>query len=159
LRDEQSRCLQSRSDALTGNLGASRADGFDDLGVVDAMEVFEATRWTGRPGDQLNSVVGMALAKSIYAVPTRTRLVAPVTSIPAMRATVSAPTPIPRVYTCYRFTTKLRANGDMLARCIDRIPPPCMPNTGHGPRREVDGCDMREPRERRTGECMPQPPT
>jgi hypothetical protein len=30
----------------------------------------KTTRWTGRPGYPLRSTVGMALAKSVYAVPT-----------------------------------------------------------------------------------------
>jgi hypothetical protein len=40
----------------------------------------------------------MALAKSIYAVPTWTRLVALVTEHPALRAAITADTPVPSVY-------------------------------------------------------------
>jgi phosphohistidine swiveling domain-containing protein len=55
-------------------------------------------------------MVGMALAKSIYAVPTRTRLVALVTEHASLRAAVSGSTEsVPSVYACYRFTAKLRA--------------------------------------------------
>ena len=32
----------------------------------------EATRWTGRPGYPLRAMIGMALVKSIYAIPTWT---------------------------------------------------------------------------------------
>jgi hypothetical protein len=46
-------------------------------------------------------MVGMALAKSIYAVPTWTRLVALVTEHPALRAAITAGTPVPSVYACY----------------------------------------------------------
>ena len=63
----------------------------------------------------------MALAKSIYAVPTWTRLVALVTEHPALRAAICGGTPVPSVYACYRFTAKLRVYGDMLTGCIDRV--------------------------------------
>jgi len=75
----------------------------------------EATRWTGRRGYPIRSVVGMALAKSIYAVPTWTRLVALVSEHPALRAAITRGTPVPSVYARYRFATKLRTYGDMLA--------------------------------------------
>jgi hypothetical protein len=44
--------------------------------VLDSSEIaalvseLEATRWTGRPGYPIRGMIGMALAKSIYAVPT-----------------------------------------------------------------------------------------
>jgi len=67
-------------------------------------------------------MVGMALAKSIYAVPTWTRLVALVTEHASLRAAVCGSTgDMPSVFACYRFTAKLRANGDMLDRCIDSV--------------------------------------
>jgi hypothetical protein len=73
-------------------------------------------------------MVGIALAKSIYAVPTWTRLVALVTEHAALRATATGSTPTPTIYACDRFTAKLRANGDMLARDIDRVTAPCTPS-------------------------------
>ena len=60
----------------------------------------EATRWTDRPGYPIRSMVGMALAKSIYAVATWTRLVAVITEHAALRATVTGSTPMPTVYAC-----------------------------------------------------------
>ena len=62
--------------------------------VLDSPEVaaliadLERTRWTGRPGYPIRAMVGMALAKSIYAVPTWTRLVALVTEHPSLRAAI-----------------------------------------------------------------------
>jgi hypothetical protein len=44
--------------------------------VLDSPEIaalvseLEATRWTGRPGYPIRGMIGMALAKTIYAVPT-----------------------------------------------------------------------------------------
>jgi hypothetical protein len=66
-------------------------------------------------------MVGMALAKSIYAVPTWTRLVALISEHGELRAAITAGTPTPSVYACYRFTSKLRTYSDMLARCVDRV--------------------------------------
>src|SRR5215217_9274117 len=95
--------------------------------VLDSPEVsalvrdLEATRWTGRPGYPIRSMVGMALAKSIYAVPTWTRLVALVAEHASLRVAIAGPTPVPSVYASYRFTAKLRAYSDMLDGCIARV--------------------------------------
>jgi hypothetical protein len=96
--------------------------------VLDSPEIaalvseLEATRWTGRPGYPIRGLVGMALAKSVYAVPTWTRLVALVTEHSSLRAAVCGSTPdVPSVYACYRFAAKLRLYSDMLERCIDRV--------------------------------------
>src|SRR5215217_2181190 len=95
--------------------------------VLDSPEVsalvrdLEATRWTGRPGYPIRSMVGMALAKSIYAVPTWTRLVALVAEHASLRVAIAGSTPVPSVYACYRFTAKLRAYSDMLDGCIARV--------------------------------------
>jgi hypothetical protein len=60
----------------------------------------------------------VALAKSIYAIPTWTRTVALVREHAALRtAIVRGVGDVPSVYACYRFTTKLRAYSDMLAIC------------------------------------------
>ncbi len=64
----------------------------------------------------------MALAKSIYAVPTWTRTVALVREHAALRAVITVGSPdVPSVYACYRFTAKLRAYSEILDRCIDRM--------------------------------------
>jgi hypothetical protein len=72
-------------------------------------------------------MVGMALAKSFYAVPTWTRLVALVSEHSTLRAVITSGThDLPSVYVCYRFAVKLRTYelrtyGDMLDRCIDGV--------------------------------------
>ena len=105
-------------------------------------------------------MVGIALAsRSIYAVPTWTRLVALITEHAAMRATVTGSTPMPTVYACYRFTAKLRANGDMLARDIDRVTAPCTPSarTSAATRQATSPTRAKE---HQTGERgLPQPAT
>jgi transposase len=68
-------------------------------------------------------MVGMALAKSMYAIPTWTRTVALVREHAALRAAVvgSLSSDVPSVYACDRLTAKLRVYGDMLTGCIDRV--------------------------------------
>src|ERR1022692_427532 len=76
------------------------------------------TRWTGRPGYPLRALVGLALVKSLYTIPTWTRTVALVADHAALRATLGA---VPSVDAAYRFTRKLRKHGDMLTGCLDSV--------------------------------------
>src|SRR5204862_1004083 len=78
----------------------------------------EATRWTGRPGYPVRAMVGLTLIKSIYTLPTWTRTLALVRDHAALRDTLGA---VPSVHAAYRFTVKLRRNGDALAECVERI--------------------------------------
>jgi hypothetical protein len=95
--------------------------------VLDSPEIaalvseLEATRWTGRPGYPLRSLVGMALVKSVYAIPTWTRTVALVREHEALRAAIASTREVPSVYACYRFTAKLRAYSHLLDACLDRV--------------------------------------
>lgn len=95
--------------------------------VLDSPEIagliseLEATRWTGRPGYPIRAMVGMALAKSLYAIPTWTRTVALVREHVALRSAVAGDGEAPSVYACYRFATKLRAFGPLLDACIGRV--------------------------------------
>jgi len=91
---------------------------------IDALIVeLAATRWTGRPGYPIRTMVGMALAKSLYALPTWTRTVALVREHTALRATLSCPDPsqVPSIDACYRFTAKLRTFKPLLDACIGRV--------------------------------------
>jgi Transposase DDE domain len=95
------------------------AEVLDSPEIAALVSQLEATRWTGRPGYPIRPMVGMALAKSIYAVPTWTRLVALVSEHATLRAVITGAThDVPSVYACYRFTAKLRAYSDLLAQCI-----------------------------------------
>jgi transposase len=97
------------------------AEVLDSPEIAALVSELEATRWTGRPGYPMRGMIGMALAKSIYAVPTWTRTVALVREHAALRAVITGGTPVPSVYACYRLTAKLRQYDDMLARCIERV--------------------------------------
>lgn len=91
--------------------------------LLDSSEVgalvadLEATRWTGRPGYPLRAMVGMALVKSLYTLPTWTRTVRLVAEHAALQDALGA---IPSIDACYRFTRKLRRHGDLLTACIER---------------------------------------
>jgi len=63
-------------------------------------------------------MIGMALAKSLYALPTWTRVVALAREHSALAAVIAPDGEVPSVYACYRFTAKLRDHAPMLERCI-----------------------------------------
>ena len=118
--------------------------------VLDSPEIaalvsdLETTRWTGRPGYPIRSMIGMALAKSIHAVPTWTRTVALVREHSALRTAIAGEHhDVPSVYVCYRFTVKLRTFSDMLDRCIDGVTASLseqLPEYGRNV--AIDGSDM-----------------
>jgi Transposase DDE domain/Transposase domain (DUF772) len=95
--------------------------------LLDSPEIrrligeLEATRWTGRPGYPVRTMVGLALAKSLYAIPTWTKTVALVGEHWKLQRVLGCEGAPPSVYAAYRFAEKLRDNGDMLDRCIDGV--------------------------------------
>ena len=66
-------------------------------------------------------MIGMALAKSLYALPTWTRTVALVNEHSPLAAVIAPDGEVPSVYACYRFTAKLRDHADLLQGCIARV--------------------------------------
>jgi hypothetical protein len=66
-------------------------------------------------------MIGMALAKSIYSIPTWTRTVALVREHAALRDAIACDGDVPSVYACYRFAAKLRKFSAMLDACLDRV--------------------------------------
>jgi Transposase DDE domain/Transposase domain (DUF772) len=85
------------------------------------IEELSATRWTGRPGHPVRTMVGLALAKSLYAIPTWTKAVALFAEHWRLQRVLGCEGKPPSVYAAYRFAEKLRDNGDMLDRCIDGV--------------------------------------
>lgn len=90
----------------------------DSPEIARLIEDLEETRWTGRPGYPIRALLGVALAKSIYAIPTWSRTVALVHEHEALQRALGA---VPSVYAAYRFSVKLRMHGDLLERCIERV--------------------------------------
>jgi transposase len=64
-------------------------------------------------------MVGMALAKSLYAIPTWTRTVRLVREHAALQAALGGHAP--SEWACYRFAAKLRAYHGLLDACLDRV--------------------------------------
>lgn len=81
----------------------------------------EATRWTGRPGYPIRTMIGLALAKTLYAVPTWTKTVALAREHWALQRALGCEGKVPSVFSCYRFAEKLRENSGALERCIDSV--------------------------------------
>ncbi len=114
--------------------------------LLDSPEIaaliagLEDTRWTGRPGYPLRAMVGMALVKSLYSIPTWTRTVALVSEHAALQAALGA---TPSVYACYRFGAKLRAHGGLLNACIAGVLGSLRAeHPGMGENVAIDGSDM-----------------
>lgn len=76
----------------------------------------EAVRWTGRPGYPIRAMVGMCLAKSLYAIPTWSRTCRLVAEHPGLQAVLGC---VPSQWACYRFAKTLRTHRvGFLEKCI-----------------------------------------
>jgi hypothetical protein len=93
----------------------------DSPEIAGLIADLEATRWTGRPGYPLRAIVGMALAKSIYALPTWTRTVRLVREHAGLQAALGCEGDPPSEWACYRFAAKLREHKHLLDACIDSV--------------------------------------
>jgi IS5 family transposase len=110
--------------------------------VSRLIDELQATRWTGRPGYPIRAMVGMALAKSIYAIPTWTRTVALVREHAGLLAALGSDE-CPSVYACYRFATKLREHQHLLDACIAAVLTRLRAeNRGMGENVAIDASDM-----------------
>ena len=104
------------------------AGGTGQLAVLlDSPEIgrlireLEETRWTGRPGFPVRTMVGLALVKSLYALPTWTKVTALVAEHWKLQRALDCEGDPPSKWAAYRFAAKLRENGDKLERCIDAV--------------------------------------
>ena len=86
--------------------------------VSSLIDELQKTRSTGRPGFPLRAMVGMALAKSMYAIPTWTRTVALVREHSELAAVIAPDGEVPSLWACYRFAGKLREHMELLQECI-----------------------------------------
>lgn len=126
---------RSVADTLAGVLASPE--------VARLIEDLERTRWTGRPGYPIRSMVGMAFAKSMYVVPTWTRTVELVREHTTLAAVIAPGGDVPSVYACYRFCKKLRDHAPLLERCItDTITALKTSTPGLGEHVAIDASDM-----------------
>jgi Transposase DDE domain/Transposase domain (DUF772) len=128
---------------------APRSAASELAGLLDSPEIaglvrdLEATRWTGRPGYPIRAMVGMALAKSMYAIPTWTRTVRLVAEHAALQAALGCENATPSEWACYRFTAKLRAFKPLLDACLTAVLARLHEaNPGMGESIAIDGSDL-----------------
>lgn len=86
--------------------------------IAQLITNLEALHWTGRPGFPVKSLVGAALVKAVYCLPTWTRTASLVAEHAALREAIGG---APSVHALYRFAGKLRKHGDVLSKCIDSV--------------------------------------
>ncbi|MCA1707076.1 MAG: transposase, partial [Actinobacteria bacterium] len=73
--------------------------------IARLISDLQETRWTGRPGYPIRAMVGLALVKSVYALPTWSRTVRLVAEHAALQDVLGD---APSIDAVYRFTVKLR---------------------------------------------------
>jgi len=86
--------------------------------IAGLIADLQLTRWTGRPGYPIRAMVGLALVKSVYALPTWTRAVNLVRDHAGLRDTLGA---APSDDAAYRFTKKLREHNAKLTSRIEEV--------------------------------------
>src|SRR5437899_3845398 len=82
--------------------------------LIDAL----APRGRGRKGFGARALVGACLVKTLFALPTWTRVAALIAEHPGLQDVLGGS---PSCWACYRFTVKLRENQPALADCLDRV--------------------------------------
>ncbi len=89
-----------------------------DSPEVAALIQALAPRGRGRKGFGPRTLVGACLVKTLFALPTWTRVAALIAEHPGLQAVLGG---FPSVWACYRFTVKLRENQPALADCLDAV--------------------------------------
>ncbi|MGH3856383.1 MAG: transposase [Pseudonocardiaceae bacterium] len=90
----------------------------DSPEIARLISDLQETRWTGRPGYPIRAMVGLALVKSVYALPTWSRTVRLVAEHAALQDVLGD---APSIDAVYRFTVKLRKHSSVLEACLDRV--------------------------------------
>src|ERR1700692_569036 len=89
--------------------------------IAGLIADLDDSRWTGRPGYPIRSMVGIALAKTLYSISTWTKIIALVKEHESLSQVIAPNGDIPSVYACYRFTKKLREYDHLLEKCIGKV--------------------------------------
>jgi transposase, IS5 family len=100
---------------------AEVANLLDSPEIAGLIANLESTRWTGRPGYPIRTMVGLSLAKSLYAIPTWTKVLALVGEHWKLQRVLGCEGNPPSHWSAYRFAAKLRENAPMVERCIDEV--------------------------------------
>lgn len=102
----------------------ARRTAVDDVAeLLDSPEVAAliaalAPKGRGRKGFGPRTLVAACLVKTLFALPTWTRVAALIAEHPGLQAVLGG---APSCWACYRFTVKLRANQPALADCLDAV--------------------------------------
>jgi hypothetical protein len=114
--------------------------------LLDSPEVrafvreLDDTRWTGRPGYGNRALVGLALAKSVYCLPTWSRACRLVAEHDALRAVLGG---APSQQAAYRFTRRLAEHRELLGAALDAVVARlAVEMPGYGDTLAIDGSDM-----------------
>lgn len=107
--------------------------------VRDLYDTLDRLRWTGRAGYGTRAMVGMCLVKSLYAIPTWTRVAALVADHAALRDVLGC---APSEWACYRFARRLREHSDVLAATLDAVVARLAATAGMGATVAIDGSDL-----------------
>lgn len=104
---------------------ARRADAGEIAALLDSPEVAALIARLdacgdprGRKGYGARALVGACLVKSLYGLPTWTRVAALIADHPGLQAALGG---CPSVWAVYRFTVKLREQSAALADCLDAL--------------------------------------
>jgi hypothetical protein len=92
--------------------------------ILDSPEVaalvaeLDALRWVGRRGYGARTMLGACLVKTLYAIPTWTRVADLIAEHPGLEAALGG---APSHWACYRFARKLRTERERIAVCLDAL--------------------------------------
>ncbi|MDQ1711956.1 MAG: hypothetical protein QOE45_1406 [Frankiaceae bacterium] len=122
--------------------GVAQVTALLDLPEVRALIAgLDETRWTGRPGYPVRTMVGVLLAKSVYALPTWTRTLRLLGEHDALRDAVGGV--VPSDDATYRFTAKMREHRHLLDAALDAVVRAVKDaNPDYGIDVALDGSDM-----------------
>jgi hypothetical protein len=90
----------------------------DSPEVAALIRELDALRWTGRKGYGVRALVGACLVKTLFALPTWTRVAALIEEHPGLQAALGGS---PSIWACYRFANKLREQKPLLDACLDSV--------------------------------------
>ena len=94
---------------------AEIAEILDSHEVAALVSELDAVRWTGRKGYGARALVGACLVKSLYAIPTWTRVAGLIAEHSALQSAIGG---APSHWAMYRFSVKLREEKPLLDACL-----------------------------------------
>jgi hypothetical protein len=121
------------------------ADILDLPEIQKMIDDLRRTRWTGRPGYPIRTMVGFMLLKSLFLLPTWTRVVALVEEHVGLRELLDCihDDDMPSIDAVYRFDKKLRVYPEVMERALGTVLGALRrQRDGMGEQLAIDGSDM-----------------